>query len=158
MQRYYLNESECIGMIGIMLLALPIIFLLIGIIFFGVNLWKLNNKTVSSYIAAPDVPLFLDDGGDKVVPRSLAITDDIRIVNSYELDEDEIRMLLYTVILKQKRKNYKIDNNYIIPFENTRPLQDIKQIPSRLLRESAKTIERDVTMRNKEKFICQLQN
>lgn len=145
-------------MIGIVLLALPFICLLIGIVYLGMNLWKLNQKTISSHIATPVVPLLLDDGGDKVVPRSLVIADGVRIVNTYELDDDEAWMLLYTMILKQQRKNYKIDNYYITSIENTRSLQDLKLPSVHLLRESTKTIEQNVTTRNKEKFLCQLQN
>lgn len=145
-------------MIGIILLALPFICLLIGIIYFSVNLWKLSKKTISSHIATSSVPLLLDDGGEKIVPRSLAISDSIHIANSYELDEEEIRMLLYTVILKQHNRNYKIDNCDVIPAVNTRGSQHIKLTPTRLLRESAETIQHDITLRNKEKFLWQLQN
>ena len=145
-------------MIGIVLLALPFICLLIGIIYFLVNLWKLNQKTISSHIATSSVPLVLEDGGERIIPQSLVITDSIHIANSYELDEDEIRMLLYTVILKQHRKNYRIDNYDFIPAVNTRRSQDFKLTPSRLLRESAKTIQQDITLQNKEKFLWQLQN
>lgn len=145
-------------MIGIVLLALPFICLLIGIIYFLVNLWKLNQKTISSHITTSSVPLVLEDGEDRIIPRCLAITDSIHIVNSYELDEDEMRMLLYTVILKQHRKNYKIDNCDFLPTVNTSRSQDLKLTPSRLLRESVKTIQQDITLQNEEKFLWQLQN
>lgn len=145
-------------MIGIVLLALPFICLLIGIIYFLVNLWKLNQKTISSHITTSSVPLVLEDGEDRIIPRCLAITDSIHIVNSYELDEDEMRMLLYTVILKQHRKNYKIDNCDFFPTVNTSRSQDLKLTPSRLLRESVKTIQQDITLQNEEKFLWQLQN
>lgn len=145
-------------MIGIVLLALPFICLLVGIIYFLVSLWKLNQKTISSHIATSSVPLVLEDGEGKIIPRTLVIGNSIHIANSYELDEEEICLLLYTVILQQNRKNYRIDNSDIIPAFEVRRSRDLKLAPSRLFRESAKSIQQDIILPNKEKFLWQLQN
>lgn len=99
-------------MIGIMLLALPIVCLLIGVAYFSVSLWKLNKKTISLTVAKSSgaTPIIIEEDGAKIIPQLLTISDDIQIANSYELDEETLNILLYTVLLKQHEKISKLDN------------------------------------------------
>ena len=71
-------------MIGIMLLALPIVCLLKGVAYFSVSLWKLNKKTISLTVAKSSgaTPIIIEEDGAKIIPQLLTISDDIRR-NSY---------------------------------------------------------------------------
>ena len=117
-------------MIGIMLLALPIVCLLIGVAYFSVSLWKLNKKTIS---------------------------DDIQIANSYELDEETLNILLYTVLLKQHEKISKLDN-LDVAIQNSMVNSIDIYLSSKQLKKHAKATMFDNAFQNKEKFLCQLQN
>ena len=55
-------------------------------------------------------PIIIEEDGAKIIPQLLTISDDIQIANSYELDEETLNILLYTVLLKQHEKISKLDN------------------------------------------------
>lgn len=156
-------------MIGIMLLALPIICLLIGVAYFSVSLWKLNKKTISLTVAKSSgaTPIIIEEDGAKIIPQLLTISDDIQIANSYELDEETLNILLYTVLLKQHEKISKLDNldvaiqNSMVnnSMVNNSMVNSIDiYLSSKQLKKHAKVAMFDNVFQNKEKFLCQLQN
>lgn len=151
-------------MIGIMLLALPIICLLIGVAYFSVSLWKLNKKTISLTVAKSSgaTPIIIEEDGAKIIPQLLTISDDIRIANSYELDEETLNILLYTVLLKQHEKISKLDNLDVAiqnSMVNNSMVNSIDiYLSSKQLKKHAKAAMFDNVFQNKEKFLCQLQN
>lgn len=151
-------------MIGIMLLALPIICLLIGVAYFSVSLWKLNKKTISLTVAKSSgaTPIIIEEDGAKIIPQLLTISDDIQIANSYELDEETLNILLYTVLLKQHEKISKLDNLDVAiqnSMVNNSMVNSIDiYLSSKQLKKHAKVAMFDNVFQNKEKFLCQLQN
>lgn len=146
-------------MIGIMLLALPIICLLIGVVYFSVSLWKLNKKTISLTVAKSSgaTPIIIEEDGAKIIPQLLTISDDIQIANSYELDEETLNILLYTVLLKQHEKISKLDN-LDVAIQNSMANSIDIYLSSKQLKKHAKAAMFDNVFQNKEKFLCQLQN
>ena len=146
-------------MIGIMLLALPIVCLLIGVAYFSVSLWKLNKKTISLTVAKSSgaTPIIIEEDGAKIIPQLLTISDDIQIANSYELDEETLNILLYTVLLKQHEKISKLDN-LDVAIQNSMVNSIDIYLSSKQLKKHAKATMFDNAFRNKEKFLCQLQN
>lgn len=153
-------------MIGIMLLALPIVCLLIGVAYFSVSLWKLNKKTISLTVAKSSgaTPIIIEEDGAKIIPQLLTISDDIQIANSYELDEETLNILLYTVLLKQHEKISKLDNLDVAIQNSMVNSIDIMvnsidiYLSSKQLKKHAKATMFDNAFQNKEKFLCQLQN
>lgn len=139
-------------MIGVVLLALPLICLLIGIVYLSVNLWKLSKETISLCPSASCVPQDLGKAEDKTDPRSSNITGGIRLVNTRELDEREIKILLDSLILKEQQKNFEIKNSHKVQCGRVRPQLDLESI----FLDSEKNIRRDITI-SKEKILCQLQ-
>ena len=146
-------------MIGIMLLALPIVCLLIGEAYFSVSLWKLNKKTISLTVAKSSgaTPIIIEEDGAKIIPQLLTISDDIQIANSYELDEETLNILLYTVLLKQHEKISKLDN-LDVAIQNSMVNSIDIYLSSKQLKKHAKATMFDNAFQNKEKFLCQLQN
>jgi hypothetical protein len=146
-------------MIGIMLLALPIVCLLIGVAYFSVSLWKLNKKTISLTVAKSSgaTPIIIEEDGAKIIPQLLTISDDIQIANSYELDEETLNILLYTVLLKQHEKISKLDN-LDVAIQNSMVNSIDIYLSSKQLKKHAKATMFDNAFQNKEKFLCQLQN
>lgn len=146
-------------MIGIMLLALPIICLLIGVAYFSVSLWKLNKKNISLTVAKSSgaTPIIIEEDGAKIIPQLLTISDDIQIANSYELDEETLNILLYTVLLKQHEKISKLDN-LDVAIQNSMVNSIDIYLSSKQLKKHAKAAVFDNVFQNKEKFLCQLQN
>ena len=146
-------------MIGIMLLALPIVCLLIGVAYFSVSLWKLNKKTISLTVAKSSgaTPIIIEEDGAKIIPQLLTFSDDIQIANSYELDEETINILLYTVLLKQHEKISKLDN-LDVAIQNSMVNSIDIYLSSKQLKKHAKATMFDNAFQNKEKFLCQLQN
>ena len=146
-------------MIGIMLLALPIVCLLIGVAYFSVSLWKLNKKTISLTVAKSSgaTPIIIEEDGAKIIPQLLTISDDIQIANSYELDEETLNILLYTVLLKQHEKISKLDN-LDVAIQNSMVNSIDIYLSSKQLKKHAKATMYDNAFQNKEKFLCQLQN
>ncbi len=147
-------------MIGIMLLALPIICLLIGVVYFSVSLWKLNQKNVSLTVtkSTGTIPVILEEEGKKIIPQRLIISGDFQIANSYELDEETIKILLHTVLLKKHDKNYKLDNLDVVLSKGVLDSVDAICGASKLLKNHTKATRFDNVFQNKEKFLCQLQN
>lgn len=146
-------------MIGIMLLALPIVCLLIGVAYFSVSLWKLNKKTISLTVAKSSgaTPIIIEEDGAKIIPQLLTFSDDIQIANSYELDEETLNILLYTVLLKQHEKISKLDN-LDVAIQNSMVNSIDIYLSSKQLKKHAKATMFDNAFQNKEKFLCQLQN
>ena len=142
-----------------MLLALPIVCLLIGVAYFSVSLWKLNKKTISLTVAKSSgaTPIIIEEDGAKIIPQLLTISDDIQIANSYELDEETLNILLYTVLLKQHEKISKLDN-LDVAIQNSMVNSIDIYLSSKQLKKHAKATMFDNAFQNKEKFLCQLQN
>lgn len=147
-------------MIAIILLALPIICLLIGIVYFSVSLWRLNKKSISLEVAKSPgtAPIILEEDRSKIVPQMLTISDNIQIANSYELDEETIRILLCAVLLKQHSKIYKLDNLDDVLSKSILNSKDAICMSSKLLKNSAKGTRFDIVFQKKGKSLCQLQN
>lgn len=147
-------------MISIILLALPLIWLLIGIVYFSFSLWKLYNKTVSFEIAqnTSSSQSVVEENRTENAYIVSTFTDDIRVVNSCEFDEEAILFLLREEILKQHSKHQKLDNLDIVLSETISNSIDMMFLHSKLLKNNTKKIRFDNVFQNKENIICQLQN
>ena len=146
-------------MISIMLLALPILCLLIGVAYFSVALWRLNKKSISSAASESPTPtpVTLEKHGRKIISQAVTISDDIQIANSHELDEETIKILLNTALLKQHEEIHRLENIDVVS-KNISDSIDTVYMSSKLLKNRLTATRFDNVFQNKEKFLCHLQN
>lgn len=96
-------------MICFFILALPVASLLIGIIYLSISLWKLNQETISVEITDSEdsVPVVITtDDGIKVVPKTLNFSNEVQVANSYDLNSEELELLLHVLFEHQFKTLY----------------------------------------------------